>query len=408
MPFVEIGRMERRVEMMTMYDTGALSVRALCAGFGVSRETFYYWRRRREAGEEAWWMDRSRAPERCARATPAAIREAVLAMRRRYPSFGARKILARLELVRPSTEWPAASTIGDLLKQAGLVRPRRRRRAAAAVAELAAVAEAANEEWAIDLKGWFRTADGERCDPLTVSDLASRYVLAIEAVAPRHDAIRGVLERVFAEVGLPRTIRSDNGPPFGSAGVGGLSRLSVWWLRLGIEPRYGRPGHPEDNGRHERMHRTLKAETSRPPAPSVRAQQARFDRFRRRFNEERPHEALGQKTPATRWEASPRRYTERPPEPWYDADHQVRRVRWNGEIKWRGGTVFVGEALAGELVGVAASDRGGDIVRFCGRDLGLIDPARGLLRFAPPRLPPRRHYAAQPPRPDKLSGMSPV
>lgn len=401
--------MEERVRMMAVYDSGALSVSAVCAAFGVSRETFYYWHRRRSQGGAEWWTDRSRAPQHCARATPEAIRLAVVAMRERYPSFGPRKVLAKLMSEAPQEAWPSASTIGDILKAAGLVRPRRRRRVlASSSAWRAAADEAANDEWGIDFKGWFRTLDATRCDPLTVTDRASRYLLAVQAVAPEYEAVRRVLEALFAQVGLPRAIRSDNGPPFGSAGAGGLSRLSVWWLRLGIEPRYTRPGHPQDNGRHERMHRTLKEDTSQPPARTVAEQQRRFDEFRRRFNEERPHEALGQTPPASHWQPSPRRYDGTLAPTWYDADHQVRRVRRNGEIKWRGSQVFVGQALAGELVGIAPTDRGGDIVRFCGHELGLIDPARGLLRFAPPRLAPRRHSAAQTPPPGKLSGMSPV
>jgi len=249
------------------------------------------------------------------------------------------------------------------------------------------VAEATgpNEEWAIDFKGWFRTRDGCRCDPLTITDAASRYLIETRIVAPSFAGVRGALERIFSDVGLPAAIRSDNGAPFGSAGAGGLSALSVWWLKLGIEPRYIRPASPQDNGRHERMHRTLKAQTSRPPAASALEQQARFDRFREHYNRERPHEALDQVPPAAYWRPPTRTLPARLDDPWYDAEHQVRRVRSSGTIKWQGEEVFIGEALAGELIGLAEHDNGCAIARFCGRDLGVIDHQRCFLRFAPPR-----------------------
>ncbi|MFZ1106641.1 MAG: integrase core domain-containing protein, partial [Hyphomicrobiaceae bacterium] len=201
-------------------------------------------------------------------------------------------------------------------------------------------------------------------------------------------------ERVFSEIGLPSAIRSDNGAPFGSTGAGGLSELSVWWLRLGIalearlrhdEPRYIPPSSPQDNGRHERMHRTLKALTSKPAAATAGGQQVRFDRFRAHYNEERPHEALGQVAPARRWQPSARPLPGRLDAPWYDAEHEVRRLHAPGIVTWQGERMYVGEALAGELVGLAELDGGAHIVRFCGRDLGVIDRDRRFLRFAPPR-----------------------
>ena len=292
---------------------------------------------------------------------------------------------AWLERQSPDQTWPAASTVGDILKRAGLVEVRQRRRRAIAQGELVAPASVPNDEWSIDFKGWFRTLDGVRCDPLTITDAASRYLVEVRIVEPTWAGVRGALERVFEDVGMPAAIRSDNGTPFGSSGAGGLSALSVWWLRLGIEPRYIPPASPQHNGRHERMHRTLKAETSRPPAAGAAQQQARFDDFRRRFNEERPHEALGQTPPALHWRPPRRTLPARLDEPWYDADHEVRRVRPTGQIKWRGDLVFVGEALVGEVIGIAAHESGGHIVRFCDRDLGVIDRHRRFLRFAPPR-----------------------
>jgi hypothetical protein len=242
-----------------------------------------------------------------------------------------------------------------------------------------------NVEWALDFKGWFRTRDGARCDPLTVTDSATRYLIEVRIMSPTGASVRSALERIFAEMGMPAALRSDNGSPFGSSGAGGLSKLSVWWLKLGIEPHYIRPGSPQDNGRHERMHRTLKEQTARPAAQSKAEQQKRFDAFRRHYNEERPHEALGQTTPAKYWQPSARLLPKRIEDPWYDADHEVRRVRPVGSIKWNGDEVFIGEALAGELVGLAELENGSHIVRFCTRDLGVIDRNMRFLRFAPPR-----------------------
>jgi transposase InsO family protein len=385
MPFKETCPMEERIAMFRDYETGAFTVRELCRRYEVSRETFYVWKRRRDAGNEWWFEERSRAPEHHPHATPQAQVARIVAMRKRFPRFGARKVLSKLAQERPKVDWPAASTIGDILKREGLIVARDRRRRPVPVGEIVAGASEPNGEWSIDFKGWFRTRDGERCDPLTVEDTASRYLVETRIVEPTWAGVRLALERVFAEVGLPEAIRSDNGSPFGSTGAGGLSSLSVWWLKLGIAPRYIPPSSPQDNGRHERMHRTLKEETARPPAATVREQQARFDTFRRHYNEERPHEALGQTPPARHWRAPTRQLPRRLEEPWYDAEHEVRRVRPPGTIKWRGEQVFIGEALAGELVGLAELEKGGHIVRFCGRDLGVVGRDLRFLRFAPPR-----------------------
>jgi len=385
MPFRESSPVEQRIGLFREYDTGAFSVTELCARHGISRETFYVWKRRRESGEAQWFEEKSHAVLNCPHATAARLTKRIIATRRRFPHFGPKKIKAWLACERPEVDWPAASTIGDILKREGLVEARRRRRRPIAQGELVTPAEGPNDEWAIDFKGWFRTSDGTRCDPLTITDAASRYLIEVRIVDPTSTGVKDALERVFKDIGLPRAIRSDNGVPFGSTGAGGLSSLSIWWLKLGIEPRYIPPSSPQDNGRHERMHRTLKAETSKPPAGTAAEQQRRFDAFRRHFNEERPHEALNQMTPVKLWRLPSRSMPSRLDNPWYDADHEVRRVRPNGIIKWRGEHVFVGEALAGELIGLAKHDAGGHIVRFCARDLGVIDRNRRFLRFAPPR-----------------------
>jgi putative transposase len=385
MPFKETCRMEERVRMLADYDTGSWSVSDLCRRYGVCRDTFYEWRKRRASGDTAWFTDRSHVVQHCPHATDEKLVEAIVALRRRFPHLGPRKLLWKLERQAPTTRWPAASTIGDILKREGLVTAVRRRRPPLDQARIMMPVEAANEEWAADFKGWFRTRDNLRIDPLTISDGYSRFLLDVRIVVPRIEPSQAVFARAFRRYGLPRAIRCDNGAPFGSTGAGGLTRLSAWWLKLGIEPHFIHPASPQENGRHERMHRTLKAQTSRPPAANARAQQTRFDAFRRHYNEQRPHEALGQRPPHEVYTPSQRAMPDRVTEPWYDADHQVRRVRPPGTIKWKGDQVFISEALVGELVGIVELDTGNYVVRFCSRDIGLLDRDGRFRRFAPPR-----------------------
>jgi len=406
MPFKETGRMEERIRMFLEYESGNWSVSELCRRYGVCRDTFYEWRRRKESGEPEWFMDRSHAPLQCSQTTDGAIAEQVIAARRRFPYLGPRKLLAVLDREAPEVAWPAASTIGTILKRAGLVSPVKRRRRPLDQRRPCTPVTGANDEWSTDFKGWFRTRDQRRIDPLTVADSHSRFLIELRIVAPTTEGVRPCFERAFREHGLPLAIRCDNGSPFGSRGAGGLTKLSAWWLKLGIAPHFIHPASPQENGRHERMHRTLKAQTSAPPAKDASEQQARFDVFRRHYNEERPHEAFGQRPPAEAYKCSQHAMPDRVQDPWYDADHQVRRVRSNGEIKWKGEFVFISEALVDELVGIAELQTGDHVVRFCDLDIGLID-RRGLFtRFAPRREGLRNpgEQTAQP----KLSGIMPV
>lgn len=239
----------------------------------------------------------------------------------------------------------------------------------------------------MDFKGWFRTGDGERCDPFSLSDLASRYVLRLQAVAgPDGQHVWPILDAAFREFGLPEVIRSDNGPPFASLAAGGLSWMAVQLIKAGVTPERIKPGKPQQNGRHERMHRTLKQETAQPPAANRRAQQRRFDDFRRSFNEDRPHEALGQDTPAMHYRPVPRTYSGRLREPDYPAGYQVRRVRTNGDIKWLGGRIFLSEALIGEPVGIAEIEDGLHSVYYGPVFLACLDQT-GTLRKSQPRPP---------------------
>lgn len=374
MPWREICSMDEKVRLMAALSAAEESVSELCEQFGISRKTAYkWWRRYLEFGPEGL-KERSHAAQVVPWAISEAQAEAIIAVRRAHPSWGPRKLRAKLKRCAPGQSWPAPSTIGELLRREKLSQPRKRRKSARPSPLPLRTALAPNDLWCTDFKGPFHTGDGVRCDPLTLSDAYSRYLLSVKAVAKAGYAdCRSELERVFREYGLPRAIRSDNGPPFASVGVTGLTRLSVWWLKLGIMPERIEPGRPEQNGRHERMHKTLKAECASPPQANRGAQQTRFDQFRDEFNHQRPHEALGQTTPATYYTPSPRSYPSRLEDPQYPAEYQPRRVRHTGEIKWQGEFVFLSEPLANEVVGVVETDDGDAEVYFGPMMLGLID-----------------------------------
>lgn len=382
--------MDEKLRFVAAWLKGELPMSTLCQQFGISRQTGYTLLERYRADGALGLEPRSRAPHRHGRATDEAIAAAIVALRRERPFWGPKKLRRILQDKEPQQAWPAASTIGDLLRREGLVPTRRRRRTPVPQTRPFAPVQAPNDLWCIDFKGWFRTRDGARCDPLTITDADSRFLIACEIVAPTTESVRTVTEEAFHELGLPAAIRSDNGAPFAGNGAAGLSRLAVHWLKLGIRLEHIDPGAPQQNGRHERMHATLKAETTRPPADSLAEQQARFDRFRHDFNGLRPHEALDLATPASRYRSSLRTYPSRIERPWYDADHAERIVKRSGEIKWGGQSVFVSEALAGEPVGIAETASGDWLVRFLDVELGLIDRrTRKLHRFAAPR-PGRR------------------
>jgi transposase InsO family protein len=397
MPFQETSVLAERISVLNDYDSGVFTVAELARRYGVSRETIYVWKRRRDAGGDArWFEDGSHAVLACPHATSPKVGAAIIAVRERFPHFGPKKIRAWLMRDQPHVVWPACSTMGDILKRAGLIEAARRERRPIAQGEIAPANLAPNSEWATDFKGWFRIRNGRRCDPLTVTDTASRYLIATRIVAPTTLGVKSAFEEIFGCYGLPDRVRSDNGSPFGSTGAGGLSSLSVWFLKLGIEPCHISPGRPQENGRHERMHRTMKAHTTATPASTMAEQQARFDAFRRHYNRERPHEALDQTPPSTHWKPSFRPMPTRIEEPWYDADHEVRRVNGKGYLKWRNELIFIGEALAGEAVGIIEIDEGCYLVRFCSRDLGVLNRDLRFHRFAPPRA--RLHCAAEPER----------
>ena len=376
--------MTERNKMIALYETGKYTKTELAKESGVSRKTVHKWLARYEAEGLRGLDNLSRAPHVQPRSTPEAVIRALLEAKQAHPTWGPAKLLPGAEEDPEVVKnWPALSTRGRILGRYGLVSRRKYRRRAQPWFQPFLGADHPNVVWCVDFKGWVRTGDGTRCDPLTITDAYSRMLLCCEIVAkPDYAHVRPVFERVFRKFGVPTAIRSDNGSPFASVGAGGLSRLSAEWVKLGIMPERINPGHPEQNGRHERMHRTLKAETMKPPAATAQAQQARFDAFRKVYNHVRPHQALGQVTPASLYSLSPRIYPEKVGDIQYPPLTEVRRVRSNGQIKWQGKRVFVSEALIGELVGITEY-RDGWLVSFGPIPLGILHPNSSSLSPSP-------------------------
>ena len=345
-------------------------VSELALRYGVSRKTVYKWLERFERDGPEGLADQSRAPHHHGRAMPETVREALIAEWRAHPHWGPRKVRARLLKTQPTARWPAPSSIGDLYRREGLCVPRRRTRYVVPLTTPLAEAVAPNDVWTADFKGWFRTADGTRCDPLTINDAASRFALCCRIVPPTGAGARPWFERTFREYGLPTALRTDNGTPFASTGPGRLSRLSVWWLRLGIALDSIDRGASRAEWPPRAVPPTLQTETAEPPARTAGEQQRRFDAMCRTYNFERPHEALQDWCPADSYWPSPRPYPRQLEDPWYDATHQVRRVRPHGQVKWHGELVFISEAVIGELVGLTEAENGDWIVRFMHRELG--------------------------------------
>lgn len=383
MPWLEAGAVDQRLRFVADRLAGEASMTELCAAYGISRRVGYKWLARYEAEGPAGLADRSHAPRCPGRATPVELVDKLVELRRARPHWGARKIVARLAALHPDLAWPSHSTADEILRKAGLVTARRVRwRPPPRLGGLTAP-ERPNHVWAVDHKGWVRLGDGGRCEPLTLADSYSRFLLAVSAGGGTSAGLaRPVLERAFRAYGLPEVIRSDNGPPFATASPSGLSALSVWWIKLGIRHERIIPGRPQENGRLERLHLTL-LETLSPPAANRPAQAKRFEVFRQEYNHERPHQALGQLTPSQFYSRSLRAMPKRLPEPEYGPDLAVRKVRSAGDIKWRGEMVQISSALAGEGVGIEEVEHGWR-VWFYRHPLGLIDQhGRKLLPIQP-------------------------
>jgi transposase InsO family protein len=372
--------MEEKLRFVFEYEQGERSLTELCQRYGIARETGYVWLRRYREYGLAGLVERARAARRHPNQTPAELERMIVELRQAHMRWGPRKLKRVLERDEPGRVWPATSTIGELLKREGLVVARKKRLRTAAYSQPLAHADGPNRVWCADFKGWFRTGDGERVDPLTMTDGYSRYLLRCQAVE-KTDTVRvqAIFEAAFREYGLPEAIRTDNGAPFASRALAGLSRLAVWWIKLGIVPERIEAGHPEQNGSHERMHLTLEQETAQPAAANRRGQQRAFDRFVEEFNEVRPHEALDMQTPAAVYQPSQRKFPERLPEVEYPDSMLVRQVGHKGQIGWKKHEVFVSEVLWGERVGLLPIDDRRYRMYFAQIPLALLDSDHGYL-----------------------------
>jgi putative transposase len=328
--------MDERVHFISLVNESDETFTELCARFGISRKTGYKWVERYELRGAEGLSERRPIALTSPHRTTADVLNRIIELRKEHPKWGPKKLRARLETLGVEA-LPAASTIGDALKKHGLVPARRRRVHPPMHAMPIAGAEHPNDTWCVDFKGHFAVGDRTRCYPLTITDHATRFLLKCEGlVKPDERAARPHFDRAFREFGLPTRMRSDNGPPFASVGIGGLSALSVWWIKLGIVPERIEPGHPEQNGRHERMHRTLKDEVANPPSTSMVEQQRAFDLFRGIYNTERPHESLEMKAPLTRYVASRRTMPERLSSPEYPSSMSVRKLDQFGRLVFMG------------------------------------------------------------------------
>jgi putative transposase len=397
--------MDQRTRMMLEHADGAYSLAALARRYGVSRKTAYKWIGRFDAESWSGLQDRSRAPQRQAAAIQEDIIERILAMKARWPLWGAPKLHFKLLQQVGEEACPSESSVSNVLHRHGLTRAPKRRRMAHP-STVPAYGQQPNDVWCADFKGWWWLRNGVKCTPLTITDASSRFLIRCHALGEATDTavVRAVFTAAFREHGLPAAMRTDNGPPFASNGLQRLSRLSVWWLKLGIHLERIEPGHPEQNGRHERMHRTLKEHMGEAKG-SLKAQQQELARFREHYNHERPHEALDFAVPAARYAASTREWSERPlgameyPEDWV-----VRKVRKSGQMKWGGQDVRVSDALAGEHVGLRPESDGVWTVCFGDYELGRFDERKGRVEV------PRRRKATtkEGPQAQAAAGKSPT
>ena len=396
MPWKETSVVEQRMRFVLEVQSGVYPKAQACRIYRISRPTGEKWLARYAEGGVEALKDRSRAPHHHPKRVPEAVIDGIIACRVEYPWWGPKKIRAHLMRVRSERRWPAASTIGEILTRYGLTVPRKKRRRVPPQTAPFADCDGPNTVWCADFKGWFRLGNGRRCEPLTLSDAYSRYLLRCQALSGTDGLrVKAVFQAAFREFGLPGAIRTDNGSPFASRALGGLSKLSIWWIKLGIVPERIDPGQPQQNGRHERMHLTLSQAVG--PERTQRAQQRAFDRFRQVYNEVRPHEALGQVPPAAVYQSSPRPCPAREPVMRYPPGATVRMVQKRGAFHWHRHRVFLSEVLAGEPVELETTDGRYWTVRFGPLLLGTFDAHR--LAMIPPRVGRRRQRARTSRRP---------
>jgi putative transposase len=381
MPWAESDAMSERLRFVTAARKNKSTFSSLCAVFGVAPKTGYKWLHQFDAAGPAGLQDRSRRPKSNSRCISGAVAERLVELRRENETWGPKKLVAWLEQNEPAWDVPAPSTVGELLKRRGLVSARKRLRHQSPRTEPLRHADKPNAVWSMDFKGWFRLGDGTRCDPLTITDAFSRYLICCKAgstggeTAAAHE-VWTALVRAFGEYGMPAAIRVDNGQPWvAPKGAIGITRLAVWIMKADVALERIDPGKPQQNGRHERFHLTLQQDTARPPAMNMRAQQLRFDSFQRKYNEERPHEALRQRPPAKVYTPSPRRLPDRFEDPTYPSWYEVLTPAMGGHVQFRGSTWFISTALGRERVGFVEVEEGCFELYFRNLRLGRIHTA---------------------------------
>lgn len=380
MPWRQTDPVRERLRFVALHQEGLYSLTTLSARFGVSRQTGYQTLERYERLGVDGLKNGSHAPLSCPHKISDEVGALLVAARDAHPTWGPKKVLAWLAPRHPGISLPAASTVGDLYKREGRVQPRQRQRKWSQPGRAQVAIEAANDLWTIDFKGEFRTRDGQLCYPLTIADARTRFLLAVDGLSSTgHAGARAVVERVFREYGVPAVIRSDNGPPFVTKAIAGLSRLNVWWAQLGIRHDRIAPRRPDQNGSHERMHRTLKAETVWPPALDAEEQQGRFDAFVREFDFERPHEAIEMKTPGSLYVRSERELPTRLREPEYPGNCVIRQVRANGMLYFKDRELFLSELLIGHHIGLEEIADGVWSIYFYDLLLARLDERTGKL-----------------------------
>jgi len=380
MPWKVINQMDIKKELIKDWDVGHFSITDLSHKYGVSRPTVYKWLKRYKREGIEGLKERSRAPKLCPHRTSRSMIDLVIQEKLKNRKRGPRKVRAQIKRKHPEFELPAISTIGYWLKKEGLVEHRKKRLHVPPYTEPFSECQESNDVWSIDYKGQFHMKNGRVCYPLTVSDNYSRFLLGCKALkGPRYDPTRRFMESIFREYGLPNAIRSDNGTPFAGRCIGGLSRLMVWWILLGIIPERIRKGCPQENGRHERMHRTLKSDVLNPVAGNLREQQKAFDIYRYDYNNDRPHESLHDKTPSDYYKKSSRPYVENPHVPVYENDCFVRKVFRGGEIKLMNKSYYLTESLAGQPVGLKEIEDGLWQIQFSFYVLGFIDLKKNVV-----------------------------
>lgn len=368
----EVKVEDRRKEFIYAYQEGSQTLSSLCCQFEISRKNAYKWINRFDKEGLEGLKDRSRARLSQALETDSSLIQQIIAVRIKYPSWGPKKVYAWLQKHYPDIIWPSTTTIGKIFDRNGLIIPRKYRRHVPPRTTPLGDCIDSNDVWCMDFKGYFLTKDGQKCDPFTLTDAYSRFLIrCVKLDFNRTENVWGVLDASFREYGLPLYLRSDNGPPFATCAPGRVSRLSINLIKVGVIPDWIEPGKPQQNGRHERMHLTLKNETANPPAENLNSQRIRFQEFQDYYNFTRPHEALDQKTPSEVYECSNRKWDGRLRSPEYSV--QTRKVMKCGCIGWRGKSLFISEVLYGEYVGIEEQPNGEFEIKYGPIILGKIN-----------------------------------